>query len=505
MKTIHFAKPAKNDSDTSMLDTHYDVLIIGAGLAGIGAAYHIGNQHPDKHYAILEARDRLGGTWDIFKYPGLRSDVDMHLYGYAFHPWTRESGVASAENIMAYLHETVEKFGINKHIHFGCRMESANFDSASALWTVTLTDGRTVSANWIHMCGGYYSYESGYRPHFPGEEAFKGDILHPQDWTEQTDISGKRLILIGSGATAVTLLPELVKEAAQVTQLQRSPTYIAAGPREPLGTRLLRSVLPQPLAYRAVRRKDLFFDHIRYTTTVNKPEKLKKYLRKHALEHLPTNFDYDQHFVPHYPPAEQRICFAPDGDYFKAISAPNCEIVTDTIDHFTPEGIRLTSGKELTADLIVSATGLNMRMFSGTDISVDGHKVSPPNHWLYKGVMFSDVPNFAIAVGSLVHSYTLRIEMMANWVCRVLSHMDEKGTPIARPVLPLPENQMPANPFTDEFSSGYILRALANFPKTGDGEPWINQQAYKDSVRIYSEPLEDGHLQFQKAKIADAA
>ena len=481
-----------------MLADHYDILIIGAGLAGIGTAWHIQDKLPHKSYAILEARERIGGTWDIFKYPGLRSDVDMHLYGFSFHPWTRESGVASAENILAYLDETVAKFGIDQHIHFKTEVESASFDSEAALWTLTLSDGRTITCNWLEMCGGYYDLERGYRPDFPGEEEFEGDILHPQDWTDDTDVSGKRVVIIGSGATTVTILPELVRRATHVTQLQRSPTYVAAGPSEPLGTRILRAVLPQPLAYSAVRRKDLFFDHIRYTTANEKPDKMKEYLRKQAFKHLPADFDYDTHFVPSYPPSEQRTCFAPDGDYFEAVSAPNCEIVTDHIEAFTPTGIRTRDGRDLEADIVIAATGLNMRLFGGLPLEVNGEPVTPSEHWMYKGIMFSGIPNMAIAVGSLVHSYTLRVEMMAEWVCRVIAHMDAANTKIAVPTLPLPREQMPANPFTREFSSGYVLRVLDKFPRTGDAEPWVNQQAYADSKRLYGQPVDDGHLRFRR-------
>jgi len=480
----------------STLQDHYDVLIIGAGLAGIGVAWHIQDKHPTKSYAILEGRERLGGTWDFFKYPGLRSDVDMHLYGYSFKPWTRASGVASAGNILAYLNETVEEFGIDEHIHYSHTVESADWDDALALWTVTLADGRTVTARWLQMCGGYYSYESGYRPDFPGEEDFRGHILHPQDWTDDTDISGKRIVVIGSGATAVTLLPELVKTAAHVTQLQRSPTYVAAGPREPVLTRLLRKALPQPLAYRAVRKKDLWLDAQRYRITTQKPEDLKSHLRKQAFKHLPADYPYDEHFVPAYEPAEQRICFAPDGDFFEAVAKPNCEVITDQIDTFTESGMRLTSGRVLDADLIITATGLNMQMFGGFRVSVNGTQIHPRDVWLYKGVMFSGVPNFAITVGSLVHSYTLRVEMMSNWICRVLAHLDDKAMRAAMPTLPKPTEQMEALPFTTEFSSGYLLRVIDQFPKTTSQEPWVNQQAYSDSERLYAAPLEDGHLRF---------
>ena len=482
--------------DPRTLQSHYDILVIGAGLAGIGMAYHFQEKLPHRSYAILEARERLGGTWDIFKYPGLRSDVDMHLYGYSFAPWTRASGVASAANIMAYLDETASEFGIDRHIHYDCRAESADWDGAAACWTVRLSDGRSVTCNWLQMCGGYYSYESGYRPDFPGEEAYEGEILHPQDWPEDMDISGKRIVMIGSGATAVTILPELVRDAAHVTMLQRSPTYVFAGPREPKITRLLRSVLPQPLAYHAVRRKDLWLDKQRHTLVHHKPERLKRMIRDAAMRHLPDGFDFDTHFQPAYEPGSQRMCFAPDGDFYEAIARDDCEIVTDHIETFTRTGIRLKSGRELEADLVLSATGLNMRMCSGMSLSVDGEAVEIPETWLYRGIMLSGVPNFALTVGSLVHSYTLRVEMIADWVCRVMAHMDEKGLSTATPALPRPADEMERRPFTEEFTSGYLMRVIDQFPMTTSEEPWVNQQAYEDSVRIYSQPLEDGHLKF---------
>ena len=481
------------------LPPHTDILIIGAGLAGIGMAYHFQTEHPGKSYAILEARERLGGTWDIFKYPGLRSDVDMHLYGYGFAPWTRESGVASAENIMLYLDETAERFGIAERIRYGCRVDSASWDSATALWTVRLDDGRSLTCNWLQMCGGYYSYEQGYRPDFPGEEDYRGDILHPQDWPEDFSVEGRRLVVIGSGATTVTILPPLVRDADHVTVLQRSPSYVYAGPREPKLTRLIRAALPQPLAYRAVRRKDLWFDRQRHNLIRNRPEKLKAMVRDAAMKHLPDDFPFDEHFQPAYEPGEQRMCFAPDGDFYKAIAAPNCEIVTDHIETFTEHGIRLRSGRELEADLVVSATGLNMHMCSGLELEVDGEPVDVPDHWLYKGIMLSGVPNFALTVGSLIHSYTLRVEMIAKWVCRVLDHMDASGARTVTPTLPKPRSEMEARPFTEEFSSGYLLRVIDQFPKTTSEEPWVNQQSYEDSLRLFNEPVDDGHLRFARA------
>ena len=491
-----------------MADHPLDMLIVGAGLAGLGVAQHLQAKVEGARYQIIEARDRIGGTWDFFKYPGLRSDVDMHLYGYSFKPWTDGVGVASAANILSYLEETADEFGLREHIRFQTRVTAADFDPASALWTVHLQtpDGpETVQARWLQLCGGYYSYEAAHRPTFEGEDVFAGDILHTQDWPaadgpDRLDLAGKRVVVVGSGATAVTLLPALAESAAHVTQLQRSPTYVFAGPREPLGTRLLRALLPGAAGYHAVRRKNLLLDRYFRDIIHNKPAKFKRLMRKAAMKHLPADFDYDTHFTPAYPPGEQRICFAPDGDFFEALARPNTDIVTDHIERFTETGIQLRSGAHLEADLIVLATGLKMKFGNGVALSVDGSPVNAPDTWLYKGVMFSGVPNMSIAVGSLIHSYTLRVEAMAAWVCRVLDHMRRTGTHIAVPELPLPEADMPRLPFTEEFSSGYVTRAIDQFPATGEGEPWVNQQAYADSLRLYGEPLEDGALTFRKAR-----
>ena len=485
---------------------HVDIAIIGAGLAGIGVAYHVQEKLPGKSFALFEARDRIGGTWDIFKYPGLRSDVDMHLYGFSFAPWTRESGVASAENIMAYLEETLDQFDLRRHIRFGHHLDHAEWDSTTALWTLHFADGRNVTAKWLQMCAGYYHYDSGYRPEFPGEADFGGEIIHPQEWDETTSVAGKRVVMIGSGATAVTILPELVKEAAHVTQLQRSPTYVFAGPKEPKLTKLLRTVLPQPAAYHAVRRKDLFFDKVRHDLVHNKPEKLKRMIREAAEPHLPDDYDFDAHFKPDYAPGKQRMCFAPDGDYYQAVARENCEVVTDTIDSFTEGGIRLASGRHLDADVIITATGLRMRMFEPGTLAVDGRPIAAPDTWLYKGIMLSGVPNFALTVGSLVHSYTLRVELIARFVCRVIAHMDAKGLAIATPTLPRPAAEMESRPFTEDFTSGYVLRAIPEFPRTTSESPWRNQQPYAESVAEFTAPLEDGHLRFSApAKSRNAA
>ena len=475
---------------------HVDIAIIGAGLAGIGVAYHVQEKLPGKSFALFEARDRIGGTWDIFKYPGLRSDVDMHLYGYSFAPWTRESGVASASNIMAYLNETLDAFDLRRHIRFGHELGRAEWDSGTALWTLHFADGREVTCRWLQMCAGYYHYDSGYRPEFPGEADFEGEIIHPQEWDECTSVAGKRVVVIGSGATAVTILPELVKDAAHVTQLQRSPTYVFAGPKEPKLTKLLRTVLPQPAAYHAVRKKDLFFDKVRHNLVHSKPDKLKQMIRDAAKEHLPEGYDFETHFQPDYAPGKQRMCFAPDGDFYQAVAKDNCEVVTDRIRTFTEAGIELESGRHLDADVVITATGLRMRMFEPGTLVVDGKPITASETWLYKGILLSGVPNFSLTVGSLVHSYTLRVELIARFVCRVLAHMESKGLAIATPTLPKPVEEMESRPFTEDFNSGYVLRAIPDFPRTTSESPWINQQPYHESVREFTAPLEDGHLRF---------
>ena len=479
---------------------HLDVLVVGAGLAGLGFAHHLQEQHSHRSFAILEARDRLGGTWDLFRYPGVRSDVDLHLYGYAHRPWTGRIGVAPAEDILGYLDGMAEDEGLSAKVRTGHKVLSADWSNEDARWVVTCErpDGGTVrlSCSWLQMCAGYYSYAGGHAPDFAGQDRFGGQIVHPQAWPDDLDLNGKKVVVIGSGATAITLIPAIARQAAHVTMLQRSPSYVYGGPSDDRWTRLLRRLLPTRAAYAATRWKNLQLDRLRYWMSVHRPETVKAQVRKAALAHLPEGFDFERHFAPAHEPHEQRVCLVPDGDLFRALGSGRASVVTDRIEAFEADGIRLASGEKLEADVIVTATGLKMAMAGEAKFAVDGEPFAFADKWVYRGVMFSGVPNMALTVGTLVHPYTLRVEMIARWVCRVLAHMDEVGARVAVPELPMAEADMPARPFTEEFSSGYILRAIERFPKQGDADPWLNHQSYDDNKRMFGEPVADGTLRF---------
>jgi monooxygenase len=419
---------------------HVDVLVIGAGISGISATYHLQVESPNRTYLILDGRDDIGGTWDLFRYPGVRSDSDMYTLGFEFKPWKSEKSIADGHSIMAYLRETVAEHGIDRHIRFGHLVRRAEWSSDTATWTVEveLADAAgggtaTYTCNYLSMCSGYYSYTAGYTPEFPGRDRFAGEIVHPQAWPEDLDVDRKRIVVIGSGATAMTLVPALARTAAHVTMLQRSPTYVAAGPDVDVIANGLRKVLPDGLAYRLTRAKNTAAQQLLYRRMRKHPDKTKEYLVKRASKALGPDYDVATHFTPSYAPWDQRLCLVPNGDLFEVITGGSASIVTDHIDTFTETGILLESGEHLDADIVVTATGLNMVTLGEVDVVVDGEPVDFSQTIAYKGFAYSDVPNLASTFGYVNASWTLRADLIAHYVCRLLNHMDATGTQICTP------------------------------------------------------------------------
>lgn len=482
--------------------SHVDVLIVGAGISGIGAACHLQMESPGRTFAILEGRDDIGGTWDLFRYPGVRSDSDMHTLGFNFKPWKAEKSIADGPSIMAYLRETVSEYGLEPHIRFRHLVRTAQWDSATARWTITaeVVDGGhvTLTANFLFMCSGYYSYKEGYTPALPGVEEFGGTVVHPQQWPEQLDYAGKRVVIIGSGATAVTLVPAMARTAAHVTMLQRTPTYIAAGPDRDVVANTLRKVLPDKAAYNVTRWKNVKLGEWFYRRSRTQPEKVKAGLLKRVSKALGPEYDVATHFTPPYNPWDQRLCLVPNGDLFEAIKKGTASVVTDHIDTFTPTGIRLKSGEELAADIVVTATGLNLVMLGEVHVEVDGTPIDFAQTWSYKGFAYSDVPNLASSFGYINASWTLRADLICQYVCRLLNHMAATGTNECTPRLRASDANMPAKPWIQNFSAGYMQRVMDQFPKQGDREPWINPQDYQRDKKMFAEaPVDDGVMQFR--------
>jgi monooxygenase len=486
-------------STRSEAPEHVDVLIVGAGLSGIGAAHHLQERCPGKSYAILEARDSIGGTWDLFRYPGIRSDSDMHTLGYRFRPWTDSKSIAEGPKILRYIEDTAREGGIDRHIRFNHRAVAAAWSSEEARWTVEAerTDaGETVTltCDFLFLNSGYYRYDRGYTPEFPGIERFGGEVVHPQHWPEDLDYAGKRVVVIGSGATAVTLVPAMAKDAAHVTMLQRSPTYVVSMPGEDGIAIRLRRHLPEKAVYAIVRWKNVTLQGLSYRLSRRRPELMKKLLRRGVIKALPPGYDVDTHFSPRYNPWDQRLCLVPDADLFGAIGDGSAEIVTDRIRTFTERGVELESGRELEADIAITATGLELLFLGGIRLSVDGEEPAIPRALTYKGMMLNDVPNFAYTLGYTNASWTLKADLTAEYICRLLNHMDAGGRRICKPTVTDPA--VTEEPLLD-FNSGYVLRSLAELPKQGSKEPWKLRQNYPIDLRMLRHgPIEDGTMQF---------
>lgn len=482
-----------------MEPSHVDVLIVGAGLSGIGAAYHLQANCPNKSYAILEGREALGGTWDLFRYPGIRSDSDMYTLGYSFRPWTNPKAIADGPAILQYVRDTAEAYGIDRKIRYRHWVERAAWSSKDNRWTVEARDGATgktvrITCNFLFMCAGYYDYEGGYSPDFPGRDRFRGQVIHPQQWTPDVKYEGKRVVVIGSGATAVTLVPELAKRAAHVTMLQRSPTYIVSVPERDKIADWMRSRLPIGSAYALTRWKNVLFGMAFFAYCRRFPESAKKFLVGQVHKAMGSRVDVKTHFTPSYNPWDQRVCLVPDGDLFASIRDGHASVVTDHIETFTEKGIKLRSGEELEADLIVTATGLRLKFLGGLALTVDGEKIDPAKTMTYKGMMCSDVPNMAFAIGYTNASWTLKCDLTSEFVCRVLKHMDERG--FAKCVPRRNDPSVREEPIID-FTSGYVQRALEYMPRQGSVAPWKVYQNYAlDLITLRRARIEDGALEF---------
>lgn len=485
---------------------HYDVIIVGAGLSGIGAAHHLQARCPDRTYAILESRAAMGGTWDLFRYPGIRSDSDMHTLGYNFRPWTQAKAIADGPAIRDYIEDTAREGGIDRHIRYGHRVTGASWSTPDARWTIEVAtaDGgsATLTCGLLFMCSGYYDYERGHSPGFAGSEAFAGRIVHPQFWPGDLDCAGKNVVVIGSGATAVTLAPELAKDAAHVTMLQRSPTYVVSRPAEDRIANWLRGKLPAGIAYGATRWKNVLMGMFFYRMTRKRPAKVKAKLLDLVRDHLGPDYDVATHFTPRYNPWDQRLCLVPDADLFDAIKAGRVEVVTDTIERFTGSGVRLSSGRELAADVIVTATGLEVKLLGGVTPVVDGEPVDIARALQYKGMMFSDVPNLAFVFGYTNASWTLKADLAAMYVCRLLNVMKKRGVRQATP-----RNQDPTmteEPFVT-FTSGYIQRAADRLPKQGSRKPWRLNQNYALDIMALKFGSVDDSMEFSSPVAPDRA
>jgi cation diffusion facilitator CzcD-associated flavoprotein CzcO len=483
-------------------DNHVDVLIVGGGLSGIGAAYCLQQDCPGKSYIILEARERIGGTWDLFRYPGIRSDSDMYTLGYSFRPWVEGKAIADGGSILKYIKDTAVDNGIDKNIRFNHCVKRAAWSSQQAQWTVDVerADGGEATrftCNFLFVCGGYYSYAGGYRPDFPGEKRFGGTIIHPQKWPEDLAYAGKRVVVIGSGATAVTLVPAMAQTAEHVTMVQRSPTYVVSMPNNDKIGNFLRRHLPAKLAYGIVRWRNILFGIVFFRLCKRSPERMKNWIIKNVQKGLGGSFDVGTHFTPRYNPWDQRMCLVPDGDLFDSINRGKASVVTDEIETFTERGLKLRSGAEVAADIIVTATGLNLVALGGIALTVDGNVVDPGKTLNYRGTMFSGIPNFASVFGYTNASWTLKAELTCRYICRLLNHMDRTGLKICEP-----ENHDPAlseEPWLN-LSSGYIQRVADKLPKQGSKVPWKMHQNYVlDIMSLRFGSVDDGILKFRGA------
>ena len=476
-----------------------DVLIIGAGLSGIGGACHLRRNSPDRSFMILESREASGGTWDLFRYPGIRSDSDMYTFGYGFKPWSDKSSIADGHKILSYIREAAAEYDVEQHIRYQHKVVSASWSSTQSRWLVTAERGHTgeqvtISCQFIFSCSGYYDYEQGYTPEFAGIDNFKGQVIHAQHWPEQLDYQGKRVVVIGSGATAVTLVPAMSQDTASLVMLQRTPTYIASVPKEQPLAETLRKWLPDSWVFRLIRWKQVLFQIYLYQLSRRNPQRLRKYLLGLVRKEMGPDYDVDTHFTPDYNPWDQRLCGVPDGDLFTAIRENRAEVVTDHIDQFNKEGIHLKSGKQLDADIVVLATGLNLKFAGGVQYSVDGKVLDFAEHFIFRGMMFSGLPNMAFTVGYTNSSWTLKADLTGQYVSRLLNKMARHSYTAVTPRLTGEVEEMPLL----DFDAGYVLRSRESFPKQGNRLPWKNYQNYiRDFIGLRLGRQNDDELEFR--------
>ncbi len=503
MRSQPVPAPHQDHESTQPAD-HVDVLIVGAGLSGIGAACHVQQRCPGKTFALLESRATIGGTWDLFRYPGIRSDSDMFTLGYSFRPWTDPQAIADGDSIRDYIRETAREYGVDQHIRFHHRVLRAEWSSEHARWTVEAQRTDTaepvvLTCGFLFVCSGYYRYDKGYIPQLPGTERFTGQIIHPQQWPTDLDYAGKKVVIIGSGATAVTLVPAMAEKAAHVTMLQRSPSYVASLPSRDGIADVLRRWLPPKVAYSLARWKNALLATLVFQVSRHAPGVMKAFVRKSATAQLPKGYDVDTHFAPRYNPWDQRLCLAPDGDLFTTIRDGRASVVTDRIETFTEHGIKLVSGTDLEADLVVTATGLNVLPIGGMTLRVDGADINLNDTVAYKGMMLSGVPNFALTLGYTNASWTLKADLVSQYVCRLLNHMDRRGFQICTPVAP---DTLEREPIID-LKSGYVLRSVHELPKQGSATPWRLHQNYpRDVLLMRHGRLQDAGMQFSRARTA---
>lgn len=483
-----------------MTAPHFDVIIIGAGLSGIGTACHIATEHPHKTLTILERRERMGGTWDLFRYPGIRSDSDMASFGFRFKPWHSDKVLAKGPAIRDYVVETAREFGLEQKVQYGLDILSADWSSHQQRWTITARQEATgeqtaFTCHFLVNCAGYYNFDHGYRPRFEGEEAFTGEIIHPQQWPENLDYTGKKVVIIGSGATAITLLPALADRAARATMLQRSPGYILSLANTDNLSRRLKRLLPENWVFKLARNRNIRFQRVLYEACMRWPGTMRKLLLSHMRKQLPPDIDM-RHFTPDYNPWEERLCVAPDGDFFKALRTGKADIVTDRISHFCETGIVLTSGRQLDADIIVTATGLDLQLMGGLDVRLDGEPVNLPNKLTYKGMMIQDIPNYGWIFGYTNAPWTLKCDIGGQYLCRLFRHMEKNGLTVARPV-DTQDNACDVS-MMDGFEPGYIRRAKNSMPRQGRSGPWKVTMHYgHDRKMLLREPVDDGVLKFE--------
>ena len=477
----------------------YDMVIIGAGLSGVGAACRYRTEFPEDKIAIIESRAAIGGTWDLFRYPGIRSDSDMLTLGYDFRPWVGDKTLADGTSIREYIETVADEYDITQFIQFNSRVVEMNFSSETHVWTLTINDAKTgkpriLRARVVLSAAGYYNYEKGYTPHFKGRENFKGEIIHPQHWPENFDYTEKKVVVIGSGATAVTLIPEMAKIADHVTMLQRSPTYIASIPAKDRIGNFLRAVLPAKMAYKISRAKNIWIMRKMYARARKNPQKARDWFRKKTIAALGPDYPVEKHFNPDYDPWDQRVCIIPDGDLFEVIRNGKASVVTDHIDQFTEGGMKLKSGKELKADVIITATGLDVIFNGGADFKIDDQPISISEKFGYKGMMYSGVPNMISVFGYTNASWTLRADLISQYAVRLVSHMKDNGYTQALPVAP---KDMPQNPWI-EFQAGYLQRVMDKLPSQGDRHPWLNLQDYKTDIKLMLEdPIDDSVMRLR--------